>query len=97
MQKAKIAKAHNTLASDLCTRIENEKSSRRESIQHEKQLQSELDSFKGVSGKTKRVSKPRVEDTQSSSSGRVSSSAKAKGKAREIADPYPIGQLFCST
>jgi hypothetical protein len=79
--------------------IENEKTARRESLQRLKLLHEELGT---ASSKTKPVrTVVRTRPSQgggltAGSSGRVASTSKGKGKAREASNPYPIGEPLIS-
>jgi hypothetical protein len=93
-QKSKALKEENNIVSELCSKIDDEKNSRKLSITRQKELSDELSSLQATSAKPKRMAKacaaPTLELTlRASSSGRVTSTSKVKGKARAAADPYP--------
>lgn len=94
-QKAKALKEENNIISELRSKIDDEKNSRKLSITRQKELSDELSSLQATSAKPKRTAKARAAPTLeptlcASSSGRVTSTLKVKGKARAAADPYPV-------
>jgi hypothetical protein len=103
-QKSKALKEENNIVSELRSKIDDEKNSRKLSITRQKELSDELSSLQATSTKPKRTAKahvaPMLEPTlRASSSGRVMSTSKVKGKARAAADLMQlwVSGLFSAT
>jgi hypothetical protein len=92
IQKAKENNKRNTATADLRERIENLTALRRETLQELKDLKEDL----AASGASKSGKRDGGGTRKSDSSGRVLGPSKARGKAREMAEPYPMGWFFAN-
>jgi hypothetical protein len=97
-RKARAADQLKSRTTDIRDQIEDEKASRKQSMQRQKALQDELSGAQPSISKpktartVKHANPPQASAKHANTSGRVMSTSMAKGKARDAANPYPIGK-----
>ena len=96
-RKKRAAYQRDELAAGLREQIAAEKSARWESTQRQKALQQQLSVAQPSATQSKASRSVKRVLPPASSSGRVLSMSTVKGKARQVSNPYPMGNIFLTT